>query len=222
MQPDGGGGFLRVPQRGLGVGSIGRIDEHGNTNSLGHQLMQESQPLGHHLLDEKIDAGRVAAGPGEAGDKTKLDRVFGDTEDDRDRRCCSFGRERSGRAAGRGDHGHTAADQVSHQRRQAIGLALQPVVLDRHVLAFDVAGFVEAFAERGRKARGDIGRPAVDKPDHRQRRLLRACGERPSRRRAAEKRDELAPLSFDHLVGAGEQRRWNFETERSGGDHIDH
>jgi hypothetical protein len=35
---------------------------------------------------------QVAARPGEAGDKTKLDRVFGDTEDDWDRRCCSFGR----------------------------------------------------------------------------------------------------------------------------------
>ena len=96
------------------------------------------------------------------------------------------------RAAGRGDHGHLAADQIGHQRRQAIVLALQPVVLDRHVLAFDVAGFVEAFAERGHKARGGIGRPASDKPDHRQRRLLRARRERPSRRRAAEKRDELA------------------------------
>ena len=179
LQPDGGGGFLHVPQRGLGGRSIGRIDEHGNTNGLGHQVMQQPQPLGRHLAGEKIDAGRVAAGPGEAGDKTKLDRVFADAEDDRDRRCCSFGRERSGRDAGRGDHGHTAADQIGHQCRQAIVLALQPVVLDRHVLAFDVAGFVEAFAERGHIARGGIGRPAVDKPDHRQRRLLRARRERP-------------------------------------------
>jgi hypothetical protein len=44
---------------------------------------------------------------------------------------------------------HTTADQVSHQRRQAIVLALQPVVLDRHVLALDVADFAKALAERG-------------------------------------------------------------------------
>jgi hypothetical protein len=44
---------------------------------------------------KKIDAGHVAAWPGEAGDKTKLDRVFGDAEDDRDRRRCGFGRKRS-------------------------------------------------------------------------------------------------------------------------------
>ena len=42
--------------------------------------MQEPKPLGCHLLAEKIDAGRVAARSGEAGDKTKLDGVFGDAE----------------------------------------------------------------------------------------------------------------------------------------------
>ena len=71
--------------------------------------MQEPQPLGHHLLDEEIDAGRVAARPSEAGDKTKPDRVIADTEDNRDRRCCSFGRER-GHVAGRGDDGHLSAN----------------------------------------------------------------------------------------------------------------
>ncbi len=105
--------------------------------------------------------------------------------------------------AGRGDHGHTAPDQVSHQCRQAIVSALQPVVLDRHVLAFDVAALVEAFAERGHITRGGIGRPVSDKPDHRQRRLLRVCGERPRRRRAAEKGDEL-PSS--HGINPGPAR----------------
>ena len=142
-------------------------------------------------LDEEIDARRVATRPGETGDKTKLDRVIADAEDDRDRRCCSFGRAR-GHAAGRGDDGDLSANQIGHQCRQAIVLAFQPVVLDGHVLALDVASFVEAFAERGRKARGGIGRPVSDKPDYRQRRLLRARGERPRRRRTAEKGDELA------------------------------
>src|SRR6266403_1557800 len=44
--------------------------------------------------------------------------------------------------------GHLSANEIGQQRRQAIVLALQPVVLDRHVLAFDEAGFVEAFATR--------------------------------------------------------------------------
>jgi len=42
LQPDGAGGFLHLPQCGLGVRTIGRIDEHGNTHGFGHQLMQES------------------------------------------------------------------------------------------------------------------------------------------------------------------------------------
>ena len=187
MQPDDAGSFLHVPAMWwLGGRSVGRIDEHGNTNGLGHQLVQESQPLGHDLQEEKIDAGRVAARPGEAGDKTKLDRVFADTEDDRDRRGRGFGRDRSG-AHGRGDHGHTTADQVSHQRRQAIVLALQPVVLDRHVLALDIAGFAKSFAEREShsplQASAD---PSVDKSDHRKRQLLRTAPRpaTPLRRRA--------------------------------------
>jgi hypothetical protein len=107
---------------------------------------------------------------------------------DWDRLCRSFSRERCRIAGGRGDHGDSSADHVSHQRRQAIVLAPQPVVLDRHVLAFDVAGFVEAFAESGPKAGGFIGRPTADKPDHRHR-LLRWRSQLP-RRRAAEKHHE--------------------------------
>ena len=85
LQPDGWGGFLHRPQCGLGVRSIGRIDERGNKNRLGHQVMQEPKPLGHQLVGEMIDAGRIATRPGEAGDKTQTDRIFGDTEDNRDR-----------------------------------------------------------------------------------------------------------------------------------------
>src|SRR5436190_1414168 len=65
----------------------------------------------------------------------------------------SFGRERSKVAGWRGDNGHATAHEVSHQHRKAIELALQPVVLHRDVMAFNVAGFVEALAERGGKGR---------------------------------------------------------------------
>ena len=93
--------------------------------------------------------------------------------------------------AWRGDHRHATADEVIHERRQAMVLAVHPVVLDHHVLAFDVAGVVEAFAGRSDIAYGVLGRPAVDEADYR-RRLLRAYRERPCDRRAAEQRDELA------------------------------
>ena len=116
-------------------------------------------------------------GRGEAGDKAKTDWVFGDTEDYGDCRRCSFGRECSRRAEGRVDHGHLSADQIGHQCRQAIELALQPVVLDRNVLAFDVASFAQAFAECGHIS--CIGRSDAQKRDKRQCCLLRARSERP-------------------------------------------
>jgi hypothetical protein len=68
LEPNGGSGFLRGPQYGLDGRDISRIDKYGNANSLGHQVAEEPQPLRHHLYDEKIDPGCVAARLGEARD----------------------------------------------------------------------------------------------------------------------------------------------------------
>src|SRR5262245_13968305 len=45
----------------------------------------------------------------------------------------------------------------SRSRRQAVVLAVQPVVLDHHVLALEVAGFVEGFTKCSAKVRGALG-----------------------------------------------------------------
>src|SRR5262249_52815029 len=93
------------------------------------------------------------------------------------------------------DSCNATADEVTHERRQAIVLAAEPMVLNDSVLAFNVAGFAEAFRERCRMASGAIERSTTDKADHRQLlRLLRTRRQRRSRCRAAEQRDELAPL----------------------------
>ena len=94
--------------------------------------MQEPQPLCVRLLDEKIDAGRVATGAGKTGDKTKPDRVIADAKDDRNRCCRSFRRERR-QTTGRGNHRYLSANQFGQQRRQPIILTVQPVVLDDDV-----------------------------------------------------------------------------------------
>src|SRR5262245_60129814 len=120
------------------------------------------------------------------------DRVSAKAKGDRDRRGRSFGRKRR-RIANRSDNGDAAADEVGHERRQAVVLAAEPAVLDGHVLALEVARFAKAFTERACMARGAIERPTADKADHRHRRLLCARRERP-RSSAAEQRDELAPL----------------------------
>ena len=75
------------------------------------------------------------------------------------------------------------------------GIPSLPVVLDHHVLAFDVAGFVEAFSERSGVPRGVLGRSAVDDADNRHRWLLRARRERPRRCCTSDERDDLATVS---------------------------
>src|SRR6478735_10918426 len=126
--------------------------------------MQEPQPFGSNFAEEKIEPGRIAARPGEVRDETYFRWVFGDAEDDWERGGRSFGRKRSRGVAGRGDYSHAAADEVGHQRRQAIVLALEPMVLDRHVLTLDIAGFTERAAERSRVACHATARPRVYDP----------------------------------------------------------
>src|SRR6516162_3156783 len=59
--------------------------------------------------------------------------------------------------------------------------------------SLDIAGLIQPLAETGELLREWLGGTAVQKSDHRHRRLLRAHHERPAGC-AAEKRDERAPL----------------------------
>src|SRR5215470_17326372 len=49
--------------------------------------------------------------------------------------------------------GHARTHEINHQRRKAIELAFEPMVLHRYVLALEVTAFVEALAECGSKGR---------------------------------------------------------------------
>ena len=42
-------------------------------------------------------------------------------------------------------------NQIGRERRQSVILAFRPAVLDCHVLTLDVAGLLQALAERGHK-----------------------------------------------------------------------
>ena len=117
--------------------------------------MQQPQPLCHHLGGEEIDSGRVAAGPGEAGDQTELDRVLGDAEGNRNGRGRRLGRECRCRAPRHRDEAHLPANQIGHQGRKPIELVVGRAGVDRHVLALDVADFGEAAAECA-QTRGEI------------------------------------------------------------------
>src|ERR1700730_8380889 len=91
----------------------------------------------------------------------------------------------------RSDHRHLTAYQIGCEVGQSVGLVLRPAILDRHILALDVAGFTKALAECGQMARTIDRRRAAEESYHRHRRLLRASRERPCGRRAAEKANEL-------------------------------
>jgi hypothetical protein len=135
---------------------------------------------------------RFPPGARQTDNETKLDRVFGDREHDWNRHCCTFGRQRRSKACGRGNDRDLPAHQIGRQLRQAIDL-LGPAVVDRHVLALDIARLFEALA-KGTQAPGNrLGRSDFEKSDHRHDRLLPARRERPRGCRAAEQRDKRAP-----------------------------
>jgi hypothetical protein len=59
--------------------------------------------------------GCAFAGSGEADNKTKLNWIIGNAEDDRDCCCRGLGRKRGRMAACCGNNSHAAADEVSHK-----------------------------------------------------------------------------------------------------------
>src|SRR5438309_1207626 len=92
----------------------------------------------------------------------------------------------------RSDHRHLTAYQIGCEVGQSVVLVLRPAILDRHILALDVAGFTNALPECGQIACTISKRRAAEETDHRHRRLLGTRSERPRHRRAAEQCDELA------------------------------
>src|SRR5262249_40532064 len=130
----------------------------------------------------------------EAGDEAELDWVVANrSKHDWDGRGRALGRERRSGTSARDDHGDAASDEVSRQLRQLIRLIVGEAVFNREVLALNIARRPQPLAKSAQHIAVRIRRLAVKEPDHRHRRLLRARRERP-RGRAADKRDELAPL----------------------------
>src|SRR5712691_1830012 len=81
-------------------------------------------------VGKRADARDVSAWPVEAGDKTLFDRILADDEDDGNGRGLRFCRADRG-GAGRENHGHPTANQISRQRGQPSDLTLRPAIFDR-------------------------------------------------------------------------------------------
>src|SRR5262249_1105511 len=127
-----------------------------------------------------------------ARDEANLYWIGGGGEHDGGRRDRRLYRQHSW---GIGDqYRHPTINQLKRDHRHSIVLPLRPTVLDGHVLALDIAGFLQALTECRNHRHVAVRRCTVEESDHRQRRLLRPRRERPYHRRAAEQRDELAAL----------------------------
>jgi hypothetical protein len=86
----------------------------------------------------------------------------------------------------RSDHRHLTAYQIGCEVGQSVVLLLRPAILDRHILALDVAGFTNSLPECGQKV-CTVGRcRAAKEPDQRHLCLLRARRERPRYGRVTE------------------------------------
>src|SRR5262249_12105333 len=106
--------------------------------------------------------------------------------------CGGFGRR--GRTTARNNHVDATRDEFGRELlHPAVSLTFQPAKLECDIAVLDEFFFPQALAKRCNPVGELAGGPGDEKPDHRHRRLLRACRERP-RYRAAEQRDEFAPI----------------------------
>ena len=87
----------------------------------------------------------------------------------------------------RRDHAHLPTDQIGRHFRKPIDPAFGKMILDRHVLAFDVAGFGQSPAKCVDEMPARSERLRIEHPDHLHRWLLRARRERPRDCCAAER-----------------------------------
>src|SRR5205823_10567101 len=102
----------------------------------------------------------------------------------------------------RGDHGNLSACELGSQPGQALVLIIAVAIVDHHVAAFDVALLGQTLSKNPDER---LRQPAGGKKGHHWTGgLLPARRERPCRRRAAEKRDELAAY---HSITSSARKR---------------
>jgi hypothetical protein len=179
-------------------GREGRINEGSDESDARRQLTQQSEPFRLHEIGQQRDARHVTTGSVETFHQTVADGIAAHSEDDRYCRGGAFGCMRGGVAANRCEHVHPAAHEIGGERRQFAVIAVRPAELDRNVLALAKTALLETAPKRFKQVHRVLRRPAAHEADHRHHRLLGMRHQRPRRRRAAEKRDELAPSHVGH------------------------
>jgi hypothetical protein len=183
LQVDTSRSCLHLFDAGCNALLFGRIGEHRNARCRWHQFVEKPQPLCTQFTADKIDASRVAPRAAKTGDKTESDRVFANTEHDRNCGGCILSGNRGGSAARYRNDTHLPIHQISRQLRQPIVSTLCPTILDRDVLTLEVAGFSKTSSEGTQEPCIRFDSASVEQPNDRHRRLLRTSHGRPSRYR---------------------------------------
>jgi hypothetical protein len=111
--------------------------------------MKQLKSLPSQLDCQNRGAGSVSTRAIEARNKAIIDGVDAGRKDDRNRRGFRLECECGGRGV-RKDHLRLPANQFGRQGRHLID-AFGPPVFDPHVLAVDIAGFLEALKELRRR-----------------------------------------------------------------------
>src|SRR5262249_58861212 len=180
---------------GVNLGSrTGWIDEKCNRGRRRHHFLQELRAFAYDFSVQKTHPGDVATRPVETGNETDADWFAHRREHDGNGRGRSFSSECRGRPASRKQRGHTQLNEFGTQNRQPVVVAFRPTKGNDEILPLDESRFSETSPEGCEDARGFSGRAAAEKSYHRHRRLLCARREWTRGRRAAEQRDEVAPL----------------------------
>ena len=180
---------LGRPQEVVIGGRLG-VGQQSDARQARRDLLEQRQPLADDAGLERQETREIAAGPRQAGDEARADRVGDDDEHDRDRAGlalqCRGDRRRMGE-----DHVGLQGDQLFRERRQPICVAGRKASVDADIAAFRPSELVEPLPEcrEPRLSFPDRFRPSrMSTPMRRMRSgccARAASGHAPPRRRAA-------------------------------------
>src|SRR5262249_61198876 len=119
--------------------AIGRLTKTGSAGSLRYELTQYSKLFGHQREIEKIDSRHIPLRPSQTLDETEPHRIFGDDEENGDRRGRRLRRHNCGDASTPNDDRHAPANQLGRQFGQLINPILCPAVEDCYIVAFHIS-----------------------------------------------------------------------------------
>ena len=163
-------------------------------------LLDYLQPLAPRGALDIDEAREIAAWPRQSGDEPRADRIGNRREHDRDR--AGFLLQRGSHLCGANeDHVGLQLDKLLSERPRAVDVRIRPPLLDPHVAAVrppQSREFLDEYGEPRSKLRIALGPSQQHADVPHPLALLCPRRERPRRRRAAERANELTSPHIPH------------------------